>query len=222
MSDLSELTMLRSEIDQTGHGQQSAQQLLGPQLMSGWCDINTELKTECPPARCFLPNCQGLQAKCCSLDSNFVFGVEAGNVLRSQQERVWVGGGEADGRIWFAQLWAQPGPAWSSLPALGLNIFVAVLTLRELGGRESHVIVGIAGIAAGHNIATDVSPLPPSLPPSWPPPGEMGAGEVISVYLRSREGPSPDYGSPSRHPSSAQTNCPTETCSGCFAVAESP
>ena len=69
-----------------------------------------------------------------------MFALEAGNVLRSQQERVWVGGGEggAEGRRMVGFDLHNSGSVWPGLAAPGwkFSIFVAVLTLRELGDGE--------------------------------------------------------------------------------------
>ena len=50
----------------------------------------------------------------------------------------------------------QPGLAWPGSPRSEILNFCRSFDLERVGGRESHVI-------AGHNVATDVSPLPPCL-----------------------------------------------------------
>ena len=103
-----------------------------------------------------------------------MFGVEAGSVLRSQQERVWVGGGgreEEEARVggWsdlICTTLLQPGLAWPGSPRSEILNFCRSFDLERVGGRGSHVIAVIAVIAgidgmACLNIATDVSPHPP-------------------------------------------------------------
>ena len=98
-----------------------------------------------------------------------MFGVEVGSVLRSQQERVWVGGGgreeEKEARVggWsdlICTTLLQPGLAWPGSPRSEILNFCRSFDLERVGGRGSHVTALIA-VIAGHNIATDMSPHPP-------------------------------------------------------------
>ena len=134
----------------------------------------------------------------------------------------WRGGrsrGAANGRIWFAQLCLSL--AWPGSPRSEILNFCRSFDLERVGGRGSHVIAVIAVIAgidgmAGYNIATDVSPHPPGhLRVRW----DLMRWSQYICGPGKDPGPTPDYGDAS---SNAQTNCPAETCSGCFAVAESP
>ena len=125
-----------------------------------------------------------------------MFGVEAGSVLRSQQERVWVGGGgreeEEEARVggWsdlICTTLLQPGLAWPGRPRSEILNFCRSFDLERVGG----------GRARSHNIATDASPGPP------------GLSSLSGSQTRPGTNPAPDRGDA---PSNAQTNCPAETC----------